>query len=93
MDQTGGKLCDRMPMNCSAMSRVVDRFIALIVGRGKPIHPAVPPCESLMSAVGLADKRDMIRYERALSSAEPHNKAVKKIVPEPRPSAAPYTCQ
>ncbi len=38
-----------------------------------------------MSRAGLADQRDMARHERSLSSAEAHNKAVKKIVYESHP--------
>jgi hypothetical protein len=35
-----------------------------------------------MHSLGLADQRDMARYERAVSAAELHNKAVTKVVYE-----------
>jgi hypothetical protein len=35
-----------------------------------------------MRSLGLADQRDMARYERDVSAAESRNKAVRKVVHE-----------
>ena len=42
-----------------------------------------------MLCAALADQRDMARYERDLSVAEMHNKAVKNVVHESQPPAEP----
>jgi hypothetical protein len=84
MHNSSRKTRSCVPLTWSLVSSIADGFIDLIVGKGARsfCHPITLPWASLMQSLGLADQRDMARYERAVSAAETHNKAVTKVVYE-----------
>jgi hypothetical protein len=89
MPQSRKQTCRCVPLKWSFGSKAVEGFIDLIVGKGMPSIQLYFTSSSLKFDKELADQRDIARYERDMSSAEAHNKAVKRIVHESPPPADP----